>query len=79
MSGLEKLGQKMEESMQLGEHVPEREHQPKSEHPEVIDMTPSLPPHMQSIRSQTAEKVVKEMARTPLFMTSLEDTEGAGT
>ena len=42
-------------------------------------MTPSLPPHMASVRSQTAGEVVKQMTRTPLFMTSLEDAEADGT
>ena len=40
---------------------------------------PSLPPHMASVRSHTADEIVKMMNRTPLFMTSLEDTEGEGT
>lgn len=51
----------------------------KSEPQQVADMTPSLPPHMESLRSQTVEDTVKKMARTPLFMTSLEDAEADGT
>lgn len=43
-----------------------------------VDMTPSLPPHMKAIRSQTAGETVKQMARSPLFMTSLEDAEADG-
>lgn len=46
---------------------------------QVAEMTPSLPPHMESHRSQTVEDTVKKMARTPLFMTSLEDAETDGT
>lgn len=36
--------------------------------------TPSLPPHMASVRSHTADEIVQMMNRTPLFMTSLENT-----
>ena len=45
---------------------------PKSQHGDVI--LPPLPPHMESVRSHTAEEVVQMMSKTPLFMTSLEDT-----
>ncbi|KAL6720284.1 HSP70/90 co-chaperone [Lecanora helva] len=37
------------------------------------DGTPQLPPHMASVRSHTADDIVKMMNRTPLFMTTLED------
>ena len=40
--------------------------------------TPALPPHMASVRSHTADEIVQMMNRTPLFMTSLESTEGEG-
>ena len=40
--------------------------------------TPDLPPHMASVRSHTADEIVQMMNRTPLFMTSLESTEGTG-
>lgn len=40
--------------------------------------TPALPPHMASVRSHTADEIVQMMNRTPLFMTSLENTEGEG-
>ncbi len=91
MSRVDNLCQEMDERLKLGERIPESEHQlsrkiakptpspPKSQHSKAIDMTPSLPPHMQSARLHTAEEIVKEMARTPLFMTSLEDADGAGT
>ena len=39
---------------------------------------PALPPHMASVRSHTADEIVQMMNRTPLFMTSLESTEGDG-
>lgn len=39
---------------------------------------PALPPHMASVRSHTADEIVQIMNRTPLFMTSLESTEGEG-
>lgn len=38
--------------------------------------TPALPPHMESVRSHTADDIVRMMNRTPLFMTSLEGSEG---
>ena len=40
--------------------------------------TPALPPHMASVRSHTADEIVQMMNRTPLFMTSLENTEADG-
>lgn len=40
--------------------------------------TPALPPHMASVRSHTADEIVQLMNRTPLFMTSLQDTDGEG-
>lgn len=40
---------------------------------------PALPPHMASVRTHTADEIVQMMNRTPLFMTSLESTEGEGT
>lgn len=39
---------------------------------------PALPPHMASVRSHTADEIVQMMNRTPLFMTSLESTNGEG-
>ena len=41
-------------------------------------ITPALPPHMASVRTHTADEIVQMMNRTPLFMTSLESTEGEG-
>ena len=40
--------------------------------------TPALPPHMASVRSHTADEIVELMNRTPLFMTSLQGTDGEG-
>lgn len=40
--------------------------------------TPALPPHMASVRSHTADEIVHMMNRTPLFMTSLDNSEGEG-
>lgn len=37
------------------------------------DILPSLPPHMASVRSHTADEIVQMMNQTPLFMTSLEN------
>jgi len=39
---------------------------------------PTMPPQMDSVRSHTADEIMQTMNRTPLFMTSLEDT-GDGT
>ena len=39
---------------------------------------PTLPPHIQSARSHTADEIVEMMGRTPLFMNSLEDAGGEG-
>ena len=45
---------------------------------EQCGTTPALPPHMASVRTHTADEIVQMMNRTPLFMTSLESTEGEG-
>lgn len=37
-----------------------------------------LPPAMAEIKSQSADKVLEEMNRLPLFMTSLDETDGEG-
>ncbi len=42
------------------------------------DSTPMPPPHMESIRSHTADEIVKMMNQTPLFMTSLENADPGG-
>ncbi|KAL9101108.1 MAG: hypothetical protein Q9163_003602 [Psora crenata] len=34
---------------------------------------PAIPPHMQGMRSRTADEVVQMMGRTPLFMTTMDD------
>ncbi|KIW05670.1 hypothetical protein, variant [Verruconis gallopava] len=39
---------------------------------------PSMPPAMHSIRKYTADEVVKMLNRTPLFMTTLDETDGEG-
>ena len=39
---------------------------------------PALPPQMESVRSHTADEIVKMMNQTPLFMTSLENTDAEG-
>ena len=38
----------------------------------------ALPPAMASMKSQTADEVLKEMNRIPLFMTTLDETDGEG-
>jgi hypothetical protein len=53
-------------------------HPMNSESQKPVDMTPSLPPQLESIRTQKAEDIVKRMARAPLFMTSLEEAEADG-
>ena len=45
---------------------------------EECGTTPALPPHMASVRTHTADEIVQMMNRTPLFMTSLENTDGEG-
>jgi hypothetical protein len=37
-----------------------------------------MPPAMAEIKSQSADKVLQEMNRMPLFMTNMDDTEGEG-
>lgn len=39
---------------------------------------PDMPPAMAEIKSQTAEEVLAEMNRMPLFMTTLDETDGEG-
>ena len=38
----------------------------------------ALPPAMASMKSQTADDVLKEINRIPLFMTTLDETDGEG-
>ncbi|KAF2417103.1 TPR repeat protein-like protein [Tothia fuscella] len=39
---------------------------------------PVLPPAMENVRSYTADEVVQMLNRTPLFMTTLDETDGEG-
>jgi tetratricopeptide (TPR) repeat protein len=46
---------------------------------ETIDRGgPAMPPHMASVKNMTADEVITEMNRTPLFMTTLDETDGEG-
>ncbi|OCL08221.1 TPR repeat protein-like protein [Glonium stellatum] len=38
----------------------------------------ALPPAMASMKNQTADEILKEMNRVPLFMTTLDETDGEG-
>ncbi len=40
---------------------------------------PALPPAMESVKSRSVDEVLEMMNRTPLFMTSLDETDGEGT
>lgn len=40
--------------------------------------TAAMPPAMAEIKSQSADEVLKEMKRLPLFMTTLDETDGEG-
>jgi len=40
--------------------------------------TAAMPPAMAEIKSQTADEVLAEMNRLPLFMTTLDETDGEG-
>jgi len=40
--------------------------------------TAAMPPAMADIKSMSAEEVLKEMNRLPLFMTTLDETDGEG-
>jgi len=40
---------------------------------------PALPPAMDSVKSRSVDEVLEMMNRTPLFMTSLDETDGEGT
>jgi hypothetical protein len=39
---------------------------------------PALPPAMENVRQYTADEVVTMLNRTPLFMTTLDETDGEG-
>lgn len=39
---------------------------------------PALPPAMDSVKSRSVDEVLEMMNRTPLFMTSLDETNGEG-
>lgn len=93
MSRIEELPADFDESLDLNASPPAPPHQsglpsaaPISSTPFPIpakardqyDSTPMLPPHMESVRSHTADEIVKMMNQTPLFMTSLENADLAG-
>ena len=40
--------------------------------------TPAMPPAMDSVKSRSVDEVLEMMNRTPLFMTSLDETDGKG-
>lgn len=44
----------------------------------VPQATADLPPAMAEIKSQSVDEVIKEMNRMPLFMTTLDETDGEG-
>lgn len=48
--------------------------------PEDVPTLPSaaMPPAMADIKSQSVDEVIKEMNRLPLFMTTLDETDGEG-
>lgn len=50
--------------------------QPKPAAAGDASTTPSLPPAMDSIRSYSADEIVRMMKKTPLFMTNLEERSG---
>jgi hypothetical protein len=43
-----------------------------------VQASVEMPPAMAEIKSQSAEEVLKEMNRMPLFMTTLDETDGEG-
>ena len=45
---------------------------PKNQDEEII--LPAVPPHMDPVRAHTADEAIQLMSKTPLFMTSLDDT-----
>jgi hypothetical protein len=57
--------------------APNQQHaeQPTQQAPE---QTAALPPAMASMKSQTTSSLLEEMNRVPLFMTTLDDTDGSG-
>lgn len=45
---------------------------------EKVTAAPEMPPAMAEIKQQSAEEVLAEMNRMPLFMTTLDETDGEG-
>ena len=50
----------------------------KKSHHVQGDLAPDMPPQMASVKSHSASEIVEMMNKTPLFMTSLDDTAGEG-
>jgi hypothetical protein len=46
--------------------------------PQSHGIGPAMPPAMENIRQYTADEVVTMLNRTPLFMTTLDETDGQG-
>ena len=50
----------------------------QSERHAATGVSAEMPPAMADIKSQSADKVLEEMNRMPLFMTNLDETDGEG-
>jgi hypothetical protein len=61
-----------DEILNLGPKVP------SLQSPGNTSSTPDLPPDMVEVQSKPVEKYLEEMNRMPLFMTSLDETDGEG-
>ena len=44
----------------------------------VQQLSAALPPHMAEIQSKSVDELLKDMNRLPLFMTTLDETDGEG-
>ena len=75
---MEKLEDKFDESLQIEGDIVDSG--PSQVIPLTADAlprdgsTPEVPPQMQNVRSHTADEIVRMLGKTPLFMTSLDDT-----
>lgn len=52
--------------------------QTSSKEAEALRPSAPLPPAMAEIKSQTADQVLEQMNRVPLFMTTLDESDGSG-
>lgn len=74
---IEEITDEMERQMNLGQPIePEPEPSASSTEPDTKDSTtPDLPPGLAAIKGKSADQILAELNKSPLFMTELEEND----